>query len=94
MSWFTGLRDLLRGVDALMQIEQKHGKAIEDVKDRVGKLEVGGSVLIAEAKGAASAAASAAVMQHIADLARRIGALEEFARQQGKSESRRRLTDR
>jgi hypothetical protein len=58
------------------------------------KLEIGGTVLIAEAKGAASAAASAAVMQHIADLARRIGALEEFARQQGKSESRRRLTDR
>ncbi len=94
MSWFTGLRDLLRGVDALMQIEQKHGTAIEGLKDRVGKLEVGGAVLIAEAKSAASSAASAAVMQHIADLARRIGALEEFARQQGRSEHPRRITDR
>ena len=34
MSWLTGLRDLLRGIDSLMQIEQKHGKAIEELKNR------------------------------------------------------------
>jgi hypothetical protein len=94
ISWLTGLRDLFRSVDGLMQVERKHGTAIEDLKDRVAKLEAREPILIAEAKAASATAASAAATQHVGDLARRLGVLEEQVRQQSRNGSRKRLTDR
>jgi len=93
MGWLTGLRDLFRTVDGLMQIEQKHGIAIEELKQRVARLEANGPVVVAEAKAAAAAAASAVAAQHVGELAHRQGGLEERARQQDRDPPRRRLTD-
>ncbi len=90
MSWFSGVRNLIRAIDGLMQVEDKHGALIESLKNRILLLEAREAALVAEAKGAASAAASAVSAQHISDLARRVGVLEEQVRQMGGS--RRRLT--
>ena len=81
MGWFSGARDLIRAIDGLMQVEHKHGALIENLKNRVLHLEARETALVAEAKAAASAAASAVSAQHIADLARRLGVLEEQVRQ-------------
>lgn len=93
MSWLSGLRDLFRVVDGLMLVEQKHGAAIEDLKERIARLEAREPVLIAEAKIASATAASAAATQHVGDLARRLGILDEQVRQLGRGSSRKRLTD-
>ena len=77
MGWFNGVLDLIRAIDGLMRVEDKHGALIENLKNRVLHLEAREVVLIAEAKAAASAAASAVSAQHVADLARRLGVLEE-----------------
>lgn len=78
------LVSFLRKLDGLIQLEAKHGQAIARIeaelvqlKDRVTRLETRDDVLIAEAKGAASTAATVAATGAIADLARRIGAMEE-----------------
>lgn len=78
---------LFRKLDSLMQLEAKHGAAIARLEadvivlhDRVTRFETRDQVLIAEAKGAASAAASATTTSAVADLARRIGVLEERSR--------------
>ncbi len=92
MSWLSNLRDLLRAIDGLLQLERRHGAAIDDLKQRVARLEAREPVLVAEAKAAASAAASAVAAQHIGDLARRLGVMEEQLRQGGGSGRRRRLT--
>ncbi len=81
MGWFNGVRDLIRAIDGLMRVEDKHGALIENLKNRVLHLDAREAVLVAEAKAAASAAASAVSAQHIADLARRLGVLEEQMRQ-------------
>ena len=81
MGWFNGVLDLIRAIDGLMRVEDKHGALIENLKNRVLHLEAREVVLIAEAKAAASAAASAVSAQHVADLARRLGVLEEQVRQ-------------
>ncbi len=72
-----------RAADRLLGVEAKHialieaqAKEIQALKDRITKLEAREEILIAEAKGAAAAAASAVV----AELARQIGALQERAR--------------
>ncbi|MDR3529093.1 MAG: hypothetical protein P4L90_00850 [Rhodopila sp.] len=76
-----------------MLVEQKHGAAIEDLKERIARLEAREPVLIAEAKIASATAASAAATQHVGDLARRLGILDEQVRQLGRGSSRKRLTD-
>jgi hypothetical protein len=88
MSWLSNLRDLFRTIDGLMVVERTHGAAIEDLKERVLHLDAREPVLVAEAKAAASAVSA----QHIADLARRLGALEEQLRNRGSPGQRRRLT--
>lgn len=60
-----------------MAVIEAPAKEIQDLKDRVTKLEAREEILIAEAKGAAGAAASTLVV----DLARRVGMLDERTRQ-------------
>ena len=55
MGWFNGVRDLIRAIDGLMRVEDKHGALIENLKNRVLHLEAREPVLVAEAKAAASA---------------------------------------
>jgi len=93
MSWLSGLRDLFRTIDGPLQVEQKRGAAIEDLKARVGRLESGEQVPVADAKAAASAAASAVAAQHIGELARRLGVMEEQLRSRRSPGHRRRLTE-
>jgi hypothetical protein len=78
----------LRAIDRFLQLGEKHTALIEaqadeiqTLKDRVTHLEAREEILIAEAKGAAAAAASAVASQHVAELARHVGALEERTRQ-------------
>lgn len=92
MSWFSNARDLIRALDGLTRVEDKHGALIENLRNRVLHLEAREAVLVAEAKAAASAAASAVSAQHIGDLARRIGVLEEQMRQNNNLGQKRRLT--
>jgi hypothetical protein len=89
-----GLTSLLSGVrafDRLLQLEEKLVAALEaqasdiqGLKDRLTKLEeyvrAREDVLVAEAKGAAAAVASVAASQHVSDIARRLGAMEERLR--------------
>jgi recombinational DNA repair protein RecR len=70
----------LAAVDRLLDLEEtltatidKHTAEIEQLKERITRLEAREEVIIAEAKGAAGAAASVLM----AELARRIGVLEE-----------------
>jgi len=46
------------------------------LEDRLTMLEANQRELVTEARAAAAVAASGAVMQHLVDMARRIGALE------------------
>jgi hypothetical protein len=76
--------DAVRTMDRLMRLEEMHGKLIENQSQRIEeligritRLEAREQVLIAEAKGAAAAAASAVASQHLSDLSRRFGVLEE-----------------
>ena len=94
MGWLTGLRYLLRTVDGLLLVEEKHGAAIAELKERVSRLEAREPILIAEAKIAFATAASAASTQHVGDLARRLGVLEEQVRQLTAAGGRKRLSDR
>lgn len=88
------LIDGARAVDRLFQLERKHGAILEAqaleiqaIKDRLTTLEqhvrAREDILVAEAKGAAATAGSVAAAQHIADLARRLGGLEERLRLAG-----------
>ena len=80
----------VRAVDRLLSLEAKHtalieaqAKEIQALKDRVTKLEAREEILIAEAKGAAAAMASAVASQHVAGLARHVGAIDERTRYLG-----------
>jgi hypothetical protein len=83
--------DGARALDRLFQLERKHGAILEAqaaemqaIKDRLTALEqhvrAREDILVAEAKGAAATAGSVVAAQHIADLARRLGGLEERLR--------------
>lgn len=79
----------VRTIDQLLSLDQNHtawieAKEIEALADCVAKLEAREGILVAEAKGAAAAAASAVASQHVADLARRIGAIDERIRNRGR----------
>jgi hypothetical protein len=71
---------MLRNIDRFVQIERKHSAAIADLQARMVKLEASRDTMIVEARAAASVAASAAASLHVADLARRLGILEERSR--------------
>jgi hypothetical protein len=82
--------ELLRTLDRLLDLERKHGdlieahaKKLQELADRITKLETREDVLISEAKSTASSAASAAVNQNLTNLALRVGALEERTRSGG-----------
>lgn len=91
MGWFGGLLDLLRTVDGLLQAERKHAAAIDDLRERIAKLKTERRVLVAEVKAAAASATSVAASQHVADIARRHGALEPQVGRPADPAPRRRL---
>jgi hypothetical protein len=79
--------DWLRKIDRMLALEDSHGKIIrkqaeeiQELKDRMTKLETlvqaREDILVAKAEGAAAAAASAAVSQNIAGLSHGLGKLE------------------
>ncbi len=81
------LLSLFRQIDALLQLEKKHGASIrqlqEDMaalRDRLARLEVREELVVTRAEGAAGVAAATAASASIADIARRLGALEERSR--------------
>jgi hypothetical protein len=87
-AWF----DTVRTVDRLLVLEKNHrelidrqSREIQELKDRLTRLEESvkarEEILIAEAKGAAAAVGSAAAAQHVSDVSRRLGILEERTRQ-------------
>ncbi len=87
MSLLSGARAL----DRLFQLEKKHGAILEAqavriqaIQDRLMRLEeqvkAREDVLVAEAKGAAAAVASQVAAQHISELSRLIGGLQERTR--------------
>lgn len=92
MGWLKWIRDVLWTLDGLIRLEKKHGASIENLDQRTSRLEAHEPLLIAEAKTAAATAASIAATQHVADLARRVGTLEEQVRQLMATSSRKRLT--
>jgi hypothetical protein len=86
--------DLLNGaraLDRLFQLEKKHGTILEAqateiqmLKERLIALEqhikAREDILVAEAKGAAAATGSAVAAQHVSDISRRLGGMEERLR--------------
>ncbi len=82
MSTIGAAWNIAKKVDRLLELEEKHGKAIVGLQDqidalsiRVVKLETREEVLMERAKAAAGMGAMAAM----ADVARRVGALEMHA---------------
>ena len=89
--------DLLSGaraVDRLFQLEKKHGAILEAqaaeiqiLKDRLTALEhhvkAREDIMVAEAKGAAAATGSAVAAQHVSEISRRLGGIEERLRAMG-----------
>ena len=86
--------DTARAFDRLLSLERSHrelidrqGRDLQELKDRLTRLEESvkarEEILIAEAKGAAAAVGSAAATQHVSDISRRLGALEERSRSAG-----------
>jgi hypothetical protein len=80
-----------RALDRFLQVEKKHGAILEAqaveiqaIKDRLTKLEehvkAREEILVAEAKGAAAAVGSSVAAQHVSDISRRLGAMEERLR--------------
>ncbi len=90
------LWNLVVKVDRLLDLDEKHGRSIAALQDQVDalanwvtKLEAREEIVVAEAKGAAAAAAMGATNTVMADLARRVGGLE--VRDQIAREDRQRL---
>ena len=80
----TDVVGLFRSVDRLLTLDEKYGKAVEDlssvidsIERRVTRLEAREDIVVTEAKAAAGAAATVI----IADVARRVGRLEARAEQ-------------
>ncbi len=79
--------NVARRIDRLLGLEAKHtalleaqAKEIQDLRDRLMRLESREATLLAEARATAVAAASSVASQHVAELARRVGAMEERTR--------------
>jgi hypothetical protein len=76
--------DALRAIDRFLELETKHGKLIDaqaerldNLENRINRLEAREPIVIAEAKGAAASAASVVAAQQLGDLARHVGGMEE-----------------
>jgi type IV pilus biogenesis protein CpaD/CtpE len=79
--------EVLRRAERLLSVEARHdklleahGKKLQELADQITKLESRLEIVIAEAKGAAGAAASSVVTQNLVEIARSLGALEERVR--------------
>lgn len=90
---FPNIIELLRSVDRLLRLEANHGKAIErlgqeidNLKERVTRLETREDIVIVEARAAAGTAASQVAIASVSDLAVRIGRLKA-QRGQGRLEA-------
>jgi cell division protein FtsB len=67
---FDGVQNATRGLEKLRD-------DLRELEKRVAKLEGGEEPLIERARSSAAVAASGAVTQHLVEMSRRIGALEE-----------------
>ena len=67
---FDGVQNATRGLEKLRD-------DLRELEKRVAKLEGGEELLIERARSSAAIAASGAVIQHLVEMSRRIGALEE-----------------
>lgn len=87
MAFLNGMRRL----DRLFALENKHGALLEKqasliqaLQDRLttleARIEAREEILVAEAKGAAGSVASMVASQHIAEISRRLGVIEERTR--------------
>jgi hypothetical protein len=81
-----GAWGVLRKLEALLDLEDKHGRAIaglqdqiDTLADRVTRLETRDEVLIAKAEAAAGMTAMGAATAAMSDLSRRVGGLETRA---------------
>jgi VIT1/CCC1 family predicted Fe2+/Mn2+ transporter len=76
-AWLDALRTIEQSHRAIME---KQAEQIQDLKDRLTKLEAHvqarEEILVAEAKGAAAAVASTVATQHIASIAQSVGRLQ------------------
>jgi C4-dicarboxylate-specific signal transduction histidine kinase len=79
--------ELLKRAEALLNLERTHGELFEknareirELADRVTRLESRLEIMVAEAKGAAASAASAALAQSLLEIGRRLGVLVERTR--------------
>jgi hypothetical protein len=70
------VENIFQDVEKLVQGMKALRDELHQLEKRVTALEGREELLVEKAKGAASGAASAVVMQSVADMARRIGALE------------------
>lgn len=87
MSTLSTTLEILRRAERLLGVEARHDKLIEahakklqELGDRITGLESRLEMAIAEARSAASVAASSAVTQNLVEIARSLGALEERVR--------------
>ena len=80
-----------RALDRLFQLEKKHGAileaqaaAIQTIQDRLTRLEehvkAREEILVAEVKGAAASVGSQVASQHMSELSRQVGILQERVR--------------
>jgi hypothetical protein len=87
ITFLTGFRRL----DRLFELENKHGalieaqavqiQALQDVLNKLeARIDTREETLVAEAKAAAGAVASMVASQHVAEISRRLGAMEERTR--------------
>ena len=67
---FEGVENATRGLEKIRD-------QLRELEKRVAKLEGGEELLIEKARSASALAASSAVTQHLVEMSRRIGALEE-----------------
>ncbi len=90
-----GFLTAFRRLDRLFELEAKHGRLIEAQAERIqalqdqlnrlqARVEAREDILVAEAKGAAGSVASMVASQHVADISRRLGAMEERVREPGR----------
>jgi cell division protein FtsB len=75
---------LARRIETVFENAENATRGLEKVRDevralekRVAKLEGNEELLVEKARSASAVAASTAVTQHLVDMSRRIGALEE-----------------
>ena len=85
--WLADLAKPIRNVDRLLTAEAKHGQAIEKLaaetstlKERVTRLGAREDIIMAEARSAASVAATQVAIASISDISRRMGRLEVSVR--------------